>query len=67
MTFRLSLSALGTYNWAKQLIFSIFSGAEKEAVLKQVEELKVQLQRAERFLSGAKGHRALWQLGVRGE
>lgn len=47
MTLRLSQSVLGTYNWARQLIFRIFSGTEKEALLKQVEELKAQLQKAE--------------------
>lgn len=46
MTLRLSLPVLGTYNWARQLIFSIFGRTEKEALLKEVEELKAQLQRA---------------------
>ncbi len=47
MALRLSVSVLGTYNWARQLIFSIFSATKKETLLKEVEELKAQLQRAE--------------------
>lgn len=45
MTWRLIRSALGTCNWARQLIFRIYSWTEKEALVQQVEVLKAQLQK----------------------
>lgn len=38
MTWRLIRSALGTCNWARQLIFSIYSQTEKEALVQKEEK-----------------------------
>lgn len=47
MTWSLIQSALGTYNWARQVDVQHFQWERKEGLLKQVEELKAQLQRKE--------------------
>ncbi|XP_044217997.1 interaptin-like [Thunnus albacares] len=46
-----SLSVMDSYNWARQQISSIFSGTEQEALIKQVEELKAQIQKAQEHIS----------------
>ncbi|KAM7388234.1 hypothetical protein PAMP_024425 [Pampus punctatissimus] len=51
MSLGLSPLVMGAYNWARHQISSIFSGTEKEALIKQVEELKAQLQKAHDCIS----------------
>lgn len=42
-----ALLVMGTYKWIRNLISRVFSRREKEALVKQVEELKTQLHQAE--------------------
>ncbi len=56
MALRMTSAILWPYTWSRDLVFSFFSGTEKEALVKQVEDLKTQLQRAEEH-SSSQEHR----------
>ncbi|CAK6974260.1 interaptin-like [Scomber scombrus] len=63
MSLRLNRSALGTYSWARLQMSTFFIGTDKEVLIKQVEELKTQLQSAKKHISSQE--QTVTQLSIR--